>query len=78
MASNFADDGRPGFGEMGLLGRNADPSGKAGFIAAEIEKRLMLGQYRFVEALSAAQLAQQFDASRQPVSAAIAPLVRPG
>jgi len=54
--------------------RNADPSGKAGQIATEIEHRLMLGQYDFGEALSATQLAQQFDASRQPVSAAIAHL----
>jgi DNA-binding GntR family transcriptional regulator len=53
---------------------NADPSGKAGKIAAEMERRLMLGEYHFGEPLSATQLARQFDASRQPVFAAIAHL----
>ena len=53
---------------------NADPSGKAGRIAAEMERRLMLGEYHFGEPLSATQLARQFDASRQPVFAAIAHL----
>lgn len=47
------------------------PSGKAGEIAAELERRLMVGRYRFGEALSIGQLAQQFDASRQPVGMAI-------
>lgn len=74
MASKFIDDTRSKTSDPGLLGRNADPSGKAGIVAAEIENRLMLGQYHFGEALSATQLAQQFDASRQPVSAAIAHL----
>lgn len=50
------------------------PSGKAGEIAAELERRLMLGAYRFGESLSIIQLAQQFDASRQPVSMAISHL----
>ena len=50
------------------------PSGKAGEIAAELERRLMVGAYRFGEALSITQLAQQFDASRQPVSVAISHL----
>jgi DNA-binding GntR family transcriptional regulator len=53
---------------------DSGPSGKAGEIAAELERRLMLGAYRFGEALSIIQLAQQFDASRQPVGAAIAHL----
>jgi DNA-binding GntR family transcriptional regulator len=57
-----------------VLARNADPSGKAGQIAGELERRLMLGQYHFGEALSATKLAHQFDASRQPVSAAMAHL----
>lgn len=74
MATNFAEDARSKSSDTALLGRNADPSGKAGLVAAEIESRLMLGQYHFGEALSAAQLALQFDASRQPVSVAIAHL----
>ena len=60
--------------EPSLLGRNNDPSGKAGQVAAEMERRLILGQYRFGEALSVTRLANQFDASRQPVSAAISHL----
>lgn len=54
--------------------RNTDPSGKAGQIAAELERRLLLGEYRFGQALSIVQLAKQFDASRQPVSVAISHL----
>ncbi|MDP1632688.1 MAG: GntR family transcriptional regulator [Caulobacter sp.] len=50
------------------------PSGKAGEIAEELERRLMLGTYRFGESLSIIQLAQQFDASRQPVSVALSHL----
>lgn len=50
------------------------PSGKAGEIADELERRLMLGAYAFGEPLSIIQLAQQFDASRQPVSVAISHL----
>ncbi|MDB5430411.1 MAG: GntR family transcriptional regulator [Caulobacter sp.] len=50
------------------------PSGKAGEIAEELERRLMLGAYRFGESLSIIQLAQQFDASRQPVSMALSHL----
>ncbi|GLJ00546.1 GntR family transcriptional regulator [Sphingobium sp. BS19] len=52
----------------------ADPSGKAGRVAVEMERRLMLGEYQFGETLSIAQLTRQFDASRQPVAAAIAHL----
>ncbi|MCF8534495.1 MAG: GntR family transcriptional regulator [Reyranella sp.] len=52
----------------------AGPSGKAGEIAEELERRLMLGAYRFGEPLSITQLAGQFDASRQPVSMAISHL----
>jgi DNA-binding GntR family transcriptional regulator len=62
---------RPDFGPAS---RNADPSGKAGHIATELERRLILGQYRFGETLSASQLASQFGASRQPVSVAMAHL----
>src|SRR3546814_3026362 len=54
--------------------RNTDPSGKAGQIAVELERRLLLGEYRFGQALSSVQLAKQFDASRQPVSVAISHL----
>ena len=50
------------------------PAGKAGEIAAELERRLMIGTYRFGELLSIGQLATQFDASRQPVSMAISHL----
>lgn len=53
---------------------NPDPSGKAGQIAAELEQRLLLGEYRFGQALSIVQLSKQFDASRQPVSVAISHL----
>ena len=60
--------------EFAPIGRDADPSGTAGKVATELERRLMLGQYRFGEALSATQMSRQFDASRQPVSAAIAHL----
>jgi|TARA_R100000501_G_scaffold17390_1_gene32318 DNA-binding GntR family transcriptional regulator len=48
-----------------------DPSGKAGRVAVEMERRLMLGEYQFGETLSIAQLTRQFDTSRQPVAAAI-------
>ncbi|MDB5425256.1 MAG: GntR family transcriptional regulator [Phenylobacterium sp.] len=65
-------------GWRGALGERSrpgsTPSGKAGEIAAELERRLMLGVYRFGESLSIIQLAQQFDASRQPVSMAISHL----
>ena len=54
--------------------RSAYPSGKAGQIAGELERRLLLGQYVFGQALSITQLAQQFNASRQPVSVAISHL----
>ena len=54
--------------------KTADPSGKAGQIAAELERRLILGEYHFGEPLSVAEIARQFDASRQPVMAAIAHL----
>ncbi len=70
--------GRPRSSHLAVVpataANNADPSGKAGKIAAEMERRLMLGEYHFGEPLSATQLARQFDASRQPVFAAIAHL----
>lgn len=50
------------------------PSGKAGEIAIELERRLILGEYRFGDSLSITQLAGQFDASRQPISMAISHL----
>lgn len=60
---------------LGSQGRSGSgPSGKAGEIADALERRLMLGGYRFGEALSITQLAKQFGASRQPVSMAISHL----
>ncbi len=47
------------------------PSGKAGEIVAELEHRLITGHYKFGDPLSIYSLAEQFDASRQPISAAI-------
>lgn len=66
-----------GEGRAGGRDRNASgsaPSGKAGEIAVELERRLMLGEYHFGDSLSITQLAGQFDASRQPVSVAISHL----
>lgn len=51
--------------------RAHDLSGKAGEIAAELEERLISGNYRFGETLSIYTLASQFEASRQPVAAAV-------
>lgn len=51
--------------------RANDLSGKAGEIAAELEERLVRGDYRFGETLSIYALASQFEASRQPVAAAV-------
>ncbi|WP_022974997.1 GntR family transcriptional regulator [Nevskia ramosa] len=51
--------------------RANDLSGKAGEIAAELEERLVSGHYRFGETLSIYTLASQFEASRQPVAAAV-------
>ena len=51
--------------------RPSDLAGKAGEIAAVLEDRLIAGQYRFGETLSIYALAEQFDASRQPVAAAV-------
>lgn len=51
--------------------RPADLAGKAGEIAAVLEERLIAGEYRFGETLSIYALAEQFDASRQPVAAAV-------
>lgn len=67
---------RQSFAPVELVAQNtvADPSGKTGRIAAEIERRMMVGDYRFGETLSATQLAKQFDISRAPVSAALAHL----
>jgi DNA-binding GntR family transcriptional regulator len=51
--------------------RPNDLAGKAGEIAGELEERLERGQYAFGESLSIYTLARQFDASRQPVAAAV-------
>jgi DNA-binding GntR family transcriptional regulator len=51
--------------------RANDLAGKAGEIAGELEERLVRGHYRFGEALSMYALAEQFEASRQPVAAAV-------
>jgi DNA-binding GntR family transcriptional regulator len=54
------------------IGRDSDmPAGKAGNIIVELEWRLISGRYSFGEALSINGLAEEFDASRQPVSTAI-------
>lgn len=60
--------------ELVSNGGSPDMSGKTGQIAAEMERRLVLGDYHFGEPLSVTQLACQFDVSRQPVTAAIAHL----
>ena len=51
--------------------RPNDLSGKAGDIAAELEERLERGEFRFGETLSIYALAEQFEASRQPVASAV-------
>ena len=50
------------------------PTGKAGQIVREMEQRLILGYYRPGESLSFKMLADAFNVSRQPVSAAISHL----
>lgn len=51
------------------IARDSDmPAGKAGSIIVELEWRLISGRYSFGEALSINGLAEEFDASRQPVS----------
>tara|TARA_R110000772_G_scaffold43659_3_gene100556 strand:- start:1580 stop:2260 length:681 start_codon:yes stop_codon:yes gene_type:complete len=47
------------------------PTGKAGEIVAELERRLILGYYKPGENLSFKLLADTLDVSRQPVSSAI-------
>lgn len=64
----------PTFKRLRPLARGARPgdlAGKAGEIASVLEHRLVSGQYRFGETLSIYALAEQFDASRQPVAAAV-------
>jgi DNA-binding GntR family transcriptional regulator len=46
-------------------------SGKAGVIFAELEYRFVSGKYKFGERLSINSLAEEFQASRQPVSTAV-------
>ena len=47
------------------------PTGKAGELVAELERRLILGYYKSGENLSFKMLAETFGVSRQPVSSAI-------
>ena len=47
------------------------PTGKAGEIAAELERRMILGYYKTGESLSFKKLADTFNVSRQPVSSAL-------
>lgn len=54
------------------LRRKTTPAGQAGEIAWELEQRFTMGVYNFGETLSSAALVEEFDASRQPVGAAIA------
>ncbi len=61
----------PGSSDLSRGRASSAPSGKAGEIAMELERRMMVGSYRFGESLSITQLASQFDASRQPVGMAI-------
>lgn len=49
----------------------SNPSGKAGFIAAEMERRLTTGKYAFGEEISSSDLVEEFGSSRQPVAAAL-------
>ena len=49
----------------------SSPSGKAGEIAVELERQLILGYYKPGENLSFKMLADKFEVSRQPVSVAI-------
>lgn len=66
----YADDATASAARGGI----SDPSGKAGRISWEMEHRFITGEYQFGEVLSITKLARQFNASRQPVSAAIAHL----
>lgn len=54
--------------------RRSTLSGKAGEIAEELERRLVLGMYKFAEPITISELADEMSASKQPVSAAIAHL----
>jgi GntR family transcriptional regulator, vanillate catabolism transcriptional regulator len=54
-----------------LRPKSGGPTGKAGDIVAEIERRLITGLYKFGDSLSINRLAEEFDASRQPISAAL-------
>lgn len=51
--------------------RANDLAGKAGEIGAELEERLVRGDYRFGEKLSIYNFAEEFGASRQPVASAV-------
>ena len=59
--------------ERQLLSRKAmtAPAGKAGEIAADLERRLILGYFKTGEGLSFKKLADMFQVSRQPVSSAL-------
>jgi DNA-binding GntR family transcriptional regulator len=49
-------------------------TGKSGAILKELEKRFVSGRYQFGELISINSLADEFEASRQPVSAAVSHL----
>lgn len=49
-------------------------TGKSGLILDELENRFVSGKYQFGEVLSINSLAEEFDASRQPVSTAVSHL----
>lgn len=51
--------------------RPNDLSGKAGEIAGVLEERLVRGEYHFGQMLSTYTLAEEFSASRQPVTSAV-------
>jgi DNA-binding GntR family transcriptional regulator len=55
----------------GARSKMPEPTGKAGQLAAVMEQRLTLGYYAPGEMLSFNMLAEEFNISRQPVSAAI-------
>jgi DNA-binding GntR family transcriptional regulator len=63
--SQFATD------TMNSYAKLHGPSGKAGQIVAELERRLFMGHYNFGDTLSINLLANEFGSSRQPISAAL-------
>ncbi|WP_158588529.1 GntR family transcriptional regulator [Henriciella mobilis] len=59
---------------MQLSERRSTLAGKAGEVAEEMKRRLVLGIYKFGESISITDLANEMSASRQPVSAALSHL----